>query len=408
MEAMPNFIAPVLPGQAGILQVLPAMETGGVERGTVEIAQAIVLAGGRALVASRGGRLVGDLARTGARHANMGLDTKNPFRILGNVGRLRRLIAEEQMDLVHARSRGPAWSAMLAARQLKLPFITTWHGVYEEDLPFKGLYNSVMARGDVVIAISHFIEAELHRRYRLDPARVRVIHRGADPARFDPASIAPERIERLAQKFRLPPGARAVMLPARLTRWKGAAVLLRAVAALPGDKPYVLLVGAKQRKPAYQRELEDLADQLNLGLRLRITGHCDDMAAAMMLADVVVNASEKPEPFGRSIVEAQALGRMVVGSDHGGAVETIAQEQTGWRVKPNDPAALSEMLAHVLTLSDSARARIAQAAMHSVRTQFSTAAMQRKTLSVYAEVLGRPVGPRQDEPLPQEEPAEMA
>ncbi len=377
---------------ATVLQVLPALETGGVERGTVEIAQAIVQAGGLALVASQGGRMVGELARTGARHANMELNTKNPFRIFANSRRLARLITAQDVDLVHARSRGPAWSGWLAARATKKPFITTWHGVYDEDLPFKGIYNSVMAKGELVIAISHFIERELIRRYKLNPDRIRVIHRGVDPARFDPAAVNGERIHKLAQHWRLPHDVKVVMLPARLTRWKGAETLLEAVAKLPGEKPFCLIVGAKQRRNTFQRELEDRADALGLGRCLRITGQCDDMAAAMMLADVVVNASEKPEPFGRTVIEAQAMGRLVIGADHGGAVETIDDGVTGWRVKPRDAGALSAAIAGALALNDDARAVMGAAARQSVIANFTTAAMQRATLAVYAEVLGRQVG----------------
>jgi len=383
------------PGPATILQVLPALESGGVERGTVEIAQALVQAGSYALVASAGGRLVGDLARTGARHANVWLNTKNPFNIYANIRRLENLMIAEHIDLVHARSRGPAWSAYFAAKRLKIPFVTTWHGVYEEDLPFKRFYNSIMTRGEIVIAISHYIESELIRRYKIPKSRIRTIHRGVDPAKFDPATISTERIERLRQHWRLPQNVKIVMLPARLTRWKGAVTLLHAMAKLQTpEKPFLVLVGAKQRTPDYQRELENLADQLGLNHHFRIAGHCDDMPAALLLADIIVNASEKPEPFGRTIIEAQAMGRIVIASDQGGAVETIEHGVTGYRVSPGDAAALAATITKALTLSEEEKTTLTTAARASVCKNFTTASMQRATLAVYEELLGKPLVPK--------------
>jgi glycosyltransferase involved in cell wall biosynthesis len=391
-EAYPN-LAPQFVDAAGILQVLPALEAGGVERGTVEIAQAIVRAGGRALVASCGGRLVAGLARGGARHANMPLDSKNPYRIYTNGLRLAELIDIERIDLVHARSRAPAWSALMAARRCGIPFLATWHGVYDENLPLKRLYNSVMVRGELVIAISHYIAGEIMWRHKVPAEKIRTIHRGADTEIFDPMRVTPERLARLQKLWRLPEGAPVILLPARLTRWKGAATLLAAAGSLPGEKPFIVLAGPRPRRPVFQRELEDQADRLGLGRVLRITGHCDDMAAAYLLADIVVHASEKPEPFGRAIVEAQAMGRIVVGTDQGGAAETIAPGVTGFAVPSKDPAALTEALSQALSMGSAARSQMGATARASVLANFTTAEMQRKTLAVYAEILGRPVGP---------------
>jgi glycosyltransferase involved in cell wall biosynthesis len=371
-----------------VLQVLPALETGGVERGTIEMVQAIVAAGGTALVASAGGRMVGEVERAGGRHVALKLMTKDPVNIWLNAGPLARLIRREGVTLVHARSRAPAWSAWLAARRTRVPFVTTWHGVYGEDVPGKRIYNSVMARGERVIAISHYVAERVLARYRVDPARLRVIYRGVDAAVFDPALAVGDRVHRLAQSWRLPPGAPVIMLPARLTRWKGAELLLDAMALMPSKHAYGVLVGSDQGRHAYADRLVARAERLGLGGRIRFAGHCDDMPAALQLADVVVSASLKPEPFGRVVIEAQAMGRPVVVSDHGGAAETVQPGLTGWRVPPGDAAALADAMQAALSLDAQEKADLAERARDSVLTYFTTSAMQQATLAVYRELLG--------------------
>jgi glycosyltransferase involved in cell wall biosynthesis len=371
-----------------VLQVLPALETGGVERGTIEMVQAIVAAGGTALVASAGGRMVSEVERAGGRHLALKLMTKDPLNIVLNAGPLARLIRREGVSLVHARSRAPAWSAWLAARRTRVPFVTTWHGVYGEDFPGKHIYNSVMARGDRVIAISHYVAGRVQTRYRVDAGRLRVIYRGVDAAVFDPALAVGDRVHRLAQAWRLPPGAPVVMLPARLTRWKGAELLLDAMALLPSQEAYCVLVGSDQGRRAYADRLVVRAERLGLGGRVRFAGHCEDMPAALQLADVVVSPSLKPEPFGRVVIEAQAMGRPVVVSDHGGAAETVQPGLTGWRVPPGDAPALADALQSALSLDAAQKAELAERARDSVLTYFTTSAMQQATLAVYRELHG--------------------
>jgi glycosyltransferase involved in cell wall biosynthesis len=373
-----------------ILQVLPSLDSGGVERGTIEMVQAIVGAGGTALVASAGGRMVTQVERAGGRHFALSLMTKDPVNILLNAGRLARLVRAERVDLVHARSRAPAWSAWLAARRVGLPFVTTWHGVYGAGLPGKRFYNGIMARGDRVIAISRFVAARLEAEYGVDPARIRTIPRGVDPAVFDPEAVGGDRVHRLAQAWRLPAGGRVIMLPARLTRWKGGEILLRAVAALPppiGAQCFVVLVGDQQGRASYVRHLTSLAEHLGVASRLRLAGHCDDMPAALMLADVAVSASLQPEPFGRSIIEAQAMGRPVVGFDHGGAAETIEHGVTGWRVPPGDAVCLSAAILAALGMDEWARECLAAQARASVLGNYTTRLLQNATLATYRELI---------------------
>jgi glycosyltransferase involved in cell wall biosynthesis len=375
-----------------ILQVLPALEAGGVERGAVEMVQAIVAAGGSAVVASAGGRLVAQVERAGGQHVPLALMTKDPVNILLNAGRLARLIRTQNIGLVHARSRAPAWSALGAARRTQIPFVTTWHGIYGEDFPGKRLYNSVMARGDRVIAISRYIADRAATAYGVEPSRLRIIPRGVDPDIFDPARVSGDRVHRLAEAWRIPTGARVVMLPARLTRWKGAETLLEAIARL-GDRDdlFCVLVGGDQGRTGYTSALTARAEKLALAPRLRLAGHCDDMPAALMLADVVVSASLKPEPFGRTVIEAQAMARPIVAFNHGGAAETVRDGQTGLLVPPGDIAGLATAIGRALALTGQARAALGQQARQAVLEGFTTSAMQAATIGVYRELLGAAV-----------------
>jgi len=370
------------PNPFTILQVLPALESGGVERGTVEITQAIGAAGGRALVASAGGRMVGQVERAGGRHERLPLMTKDPLNIWLNSFRLGGLIRREGVRLVHARSRAPAWSAWLATRRTGVKFVTTWHGVYGEDFPGKRLYNSVMARGELVIAISRFVASRL-LSLGVPADRIRLIPRGVDAALFAPQAVTGDRMHRLAEAWRLPPGAPVVMLPARLTRWKGGEILLEAVARLKLPDLYCVFVGSGD----FGRSLAARAEALGFGERVRIAGHCDDMPAALMLADVVACPSLHPEPFGRAVIEAQAAGRLVIAADHGGAAETVA-DGTGWLVPPGDVAALAAAILHALTLPVEARVALGAAARAHVLEHYTVQAMQQATLAVYREVLG--------------------
>jgi glycosyltransferase involved in cell wall biosynthesis len=367
-----------------VLQVLPALGGGGVERGTVEMAEAIVRAGGEALVASAGGRMAALIEQAGGRTLTLPLDSKSPWRIWRNAALLENVIANEGVQIVHARSRAPAWSAWLAARRSGVHFITTYHGAYGDGLA-KRRYNAVMARGERVIAISRFIANLVLQQHHVDPGRIRVIYRGADPAVFDPDNVSDARMQRLAEAWQVPEDRPLVMLPGRLTAWKGQRVLIEALAMMVRRDAVGLLVGAEQG-PGYARDLVALARQM--GVDVRLVGDCDDMPAALKLADVVVNASIRPEAFGRVVVEAQAMGRPVIATDHGGAVETVEHGSTGWRVPPGDAAALAMALDHVLAMTPERTAALGARARASVRARYTVAAMQGATLDVYREVLG--------------------
>jgi glycosyltransferase involved in cell wall biosynthesis len=370
-----------------VLQVLPSLVTGGVERGTVEITRAIAKAGGIALVASAGGRMVAAVNRAGGRHVTLPLDSKNPLTIWRNAALLADVVRTERVAIVHARSRAPAWSARLACRRTGAHFVTTYHGAYREDLPFKRHYNAVMAKGERVIVASRFIAELIVAQHGTDPACIRLIPRGVDPAAFNPDAVSGDRIARLERAWRVPEGAPVVLLPGRLTRWKGQAVLIEAIASLTRRDVCCVLVGSDQGRARYTAQLIRHAEALGVADRLRLAGECDDMPAALMLADVVVHASTEPEAFGRVVIEAQAMGRPVIASDLGGPVETVEQGVTGWRVPPGDAGALAAAIEQVLALPAAVRADLGIRARAAVQRGYTVAAMQAATLAVYDELL---------------------
>ena len=386
---------------ACILQIIPELDAGGAERTAVDIAAGLAAAGARALVATEGGRLVGELQAKGGICLPFPAASKNPVRMALNVWRLARLCRREGVQIIHARSRAPAWVALGAARRLKLPFVTTYHGSYSGRTAVKVLYNSVMARGDVVIANSHYT-ADLIRRRHAEQAgdRVRVIHRGTDLSAFTPVAVGAARVEALRRSWGVAPHERVVLLAARLTAWKGQRILIEAAALLraQGVADFaIVLAGDPQGRAAYERELDALIAARGLEGVVRRVGHCTDMPAAFRAASVVAVPSVEPEAFGRSAGEAQALGTPVVVSDLGAVPETVlsppevsAGQRTGWRVPAGNADALAGALAEALSLGASARDALARRERAHVEANFSLERMVGDTLAIYAHLLGGP------------------
>jgi glycosyltransferase involved in cell wall biosynthesis len=368
-----------------VLQVLPRLDQGGVERGTVEMTGALVRAGWRAVVASAGGRMVGEILRAGGEHIELPLASKNPAVMLLNAQRLAAVIEAQRIDIIHARSRAPAWSAMLAARRTKRHFVTTFHNAYGAENWAKRRYNSVMARGERVIAISRFVAAYAAATYGVGNDRIRVIDRGVDLENFHPDRVTPSRIVQLAEAWRLPDGAPVIMLPGRLTSWKGQEVLIEALSWLGRRDVVCLFIGSGSTR--YRKMLEQQIGALGLADLCRFVDHCADMPAAYMLADIVVSASTRPEGFGRVIAEALAMGRPVIATEHGGAGEIVVPGITGWLTPPGDAKALARMMQEALSLDTADRAALAARATASVAGRFSRDAMTQKTIAVYEEIL---------------------
>ncbi|WP_342234998.1 glycosyltransferase family 4 protein [Inquilinus sp. OTU3971] len=371
-----------------ILQVLPALGTGGAERGCVDVAAAIEAAGGKALVASAGGAMLRDLARTGAEHVALPLAGKNPLTIWRNIRRLEAVIRDRGVDLVHARSRAPAWSAHAACRRQGIPFVTTVHAPYNQHNAAKRLYNSIMGRGDRVIAISDYVARYIVDSYGTDPARIRTIPRGVDLRQFAIEAVSAERMIKLARAWRAPDDRPVVLMPGRLSRWKGQTVVIDALARLGRHDLCCLIVGSDQGRSGYRQELIDRIAAKGLNGVVQLVDHCDDMPAAYMLSDVVVHASTDPEGFGRVVVEAMALGRPVIATNIGAPPEVVAEGETGWLVPPGDPDALAAVIDHALSLTPEERGWMADRAIATVAAHYTKEAMTGSTLAVYRELLG--------------------
>ena len=394
-------------GEVTILQAVPRLDTGGSEQAAVEIAEALGSAGARALVATEGGRMATALTSAGGEIVPLPMASKNPFTILANAGRLARLIEERGVDLVHARSRAPAWSALLAARRTGRPFVTTYHGAYGTPGPFKTAYNSVMGRGDRVIANSLYTADLIASRHHVARERIRVIYRGVDLAKFAPEAVGQDRPARLRAAWGVRQGQPVVLQAARLTSWKGQGLVIEAARRLLdenrlGDAVFVQAGDAQGREP-YRHELERLIGASGLSGRVKLVGHCDDMPAAFAIAQVAVIASTSAETFGRTSIEAQAMGCPVIVSDIGAAPETIIpalpgkQDYTGWVIPCHDPAAIADRVAEALALSPQERAALGARARRHAAANFTLSQMQRETLSVYDELLGTSLAARFNE-----------
>jgi glycosyltransferase involved in cell wall biosynthesis len=390
-----------------ILQIIPQLDAGGAELSVVEVAGAVARAGGRCIVLAEPGRLAATIEAAGGEVHPFPAATKNPLHILANAGGIARIAGREGVDLIHARSRAPAWSALLATRRIGVPFVTTYHGAYSETNAAKRLYNSVMARGDAVIANSMYTAALIACRYGTPAGRMEVIHRGVDPAAFDPAAIAPERVAALREKWGLAPGRRVILQAARLTRWKGQGVLIDAAARLQTQgrlhDAAVVLAGDAQGRDGYVAELRSQIARHGLQAQVHIVGHVEDMAAAYLAAHVTVVASTEPEAFGRTAIEAAAVGCPVIATDIGAPPETVLagdRGHTGWLVPPGDAEALAERLAEALSLAPATRTAMGVRARQHVLANFSVTSMQRSTLGVYDRLLGTALQARFDQVSP--------
>ncbi len=365
-----------------ILQILPSLETGGAERAAVDVAAALVKAGHTAYVASSGGRMVGEVTAAGATHIQMPANSKNPFIILLNAARLKLFIRAHNIDIIHARSRAPAWSAYFAAKSCKIPFVTTFHAAYKGTSPFKKLYNGIMAKGDRIIAISQFIAHHIRDNYGVDPMKITAVPRGIDFARYNQAAVDETRRAKLRAELQLN-NKPLIILPGRLSPIKGQALAIEALAQLPTREFQCLIIGPDQGRSAYRQELIALVERHNISQQIKFVEHTD-LLAAYALADLVLSPSQVAEGFGRVPVEAQAFGAPVIATALGATSETVLDNVTGWLVPPGDVSALSGAIQTVLALSPERRREMAETAVRHVRGHFTLETMCALTLAVYA------------------------
>ena len=376
----------VLPSLKGkcVAQILPRLNRGGVERGTIEIANAIVSAGGRAIVVSEGGDLLPRLIATGASHIKLAVASKNPLGWMLVARQLRQVLVREKIDLVHIRSRASAWIGVRAARAEGVPIITTIHGPRHEKRGLKHRYNAIMTKADRIIAISRYVAGLTADHHPTAKGRISIIPRGVDTSVFDPTLVPVVRLTQAAKKLNLPADGRPlIVLPARPTAWKGQEVMVAALARLMDRTAALILVGAADGSAKFRGRLRRQIKKLGLESRVWLTPLTDDMPAVLMLADVVVMPSTRPEGFGRVAIEAQAMARPIVAFAHGGAVESIRDGETGFLAQQITEDSLAAAVDKALALTGAARQAMGKKAQAHIRQHFTAQQMVASTLQLY-------------------------
>ena len=377
-----------------ICQVLPALEMGGVERGTLDIAQAKGESGHESVVVSSGGKLVTDLESMGSSHIILPLSTKNPFTILKNASLLKKLASQMRINLFHARSRAPAWSAWFASKALQLPFVTTYHGTYGGKTFLKRLYNKVMTKGEIVIAPSVFIRNHILKTYGYHLApKIRVIHRGVDTNVFKPSQALDWKAQSLRRKIGVPEGAKFIVMPARYSRWKGHEEFIELMflftQSYPDQLIFAAVFGKISGREEYVRQLQSMIYDCGLGSKIRLCDAEVDMPAVYASADLILSPSREPEAFGRVVAEAGAMKKPVIAIDHGGAREIIACGVTGWLAPLGALPQMVDMMFHALNLSAGEKKALGQAARKRILDKFSLKVMQSETLKVYEQLCSK-------------------
>jgi len=367
-----------------VLQMLPDLEGGGVERGTLEMGKHLACNGHRSLVVSGRGRMVEQLEEEGSRHIPWQVGAKNP-RCFQYILPLRRLIIEEEVDVLHLRSRMPAWVGYLVWRSLpkeKRPvLITTFHGFYSINR-----YSAIMTKGEAVIAVSESIQKHISEKYHVSK-KIRLVYRGVDAEMFDPALVDPSRVEKLRGLWDIPVDVPVIMLPGRITRLKGQDIFLQSLLLLKDKNFIAVLVGDVNENPGFAQQLKNFIHENDLQDHVRLAGHCSDMPAALLLADIVLSASSsEPEAFGRTTVEAMAMGKPVIATAHGGSLETVVHGETGWLIKPSDAQEMAQRLDNALGDLEALKT-IGRNGQKLVRQRFTTRSMCENTIKLYREMI---------------------
>lgn len=377
-----------------VMQILPSLESGGVERGTIDIAKALKKADFEPIVISRGGVLVYQLKEAGITHIALPVHSKNPLTIFLNIKRLIKIIHEYKVDIVHVRSRAPMWSAYYACKKTNTKLVSTVHGTYSLNLfrwkifPLKRFYNSIMLKADRIIVVSAFIKDYLAQNYLGNFAeKITVIQRGADLNYFNAEKVSVNRVIDQSKKWQLPEDKKIILMPARFTAWKGHEFLIEALGKVKNDF-FCAMVGSDHGHRKFRKKLEQKIIKENLAGKVKIFGMCKDMPAAYALSHFVVCPSVKPEAFGRISIEAQASSKIIVATKIGGSLDTIIDEKTGFLVEVGDAEKFAALIDRVLEMPKTEADKIGAAARKNVEHNFSNDKMCKDTLSLYKNILG--------------------
>lgn len=371
-----------------ILQVVPALVSGGVERGTVEIAQKLKATHYNAIIISAGGPLVERLTEINVPNLYLNVASKNPFTIWRNAELITKIVKEHNVDIIHVRSRAPAWSCYMAAKATGRKFITTFHGIYNISGFLKRYYNSIMTEGERIIAVSNFVKQHILENYKTNEDKIRVVHRGVDHHYFDPANLSNEKLLKFKEKYNIPSDVPVILLPSRMTAWKGHMTLVEALNKIKHLDFYCLMVGDLSKHPNFAKRVQSNIMEHKLQSRIQIFGNEIDMLGLYGVSDLVLSTSIEPEAFGRTIIEGQSMQKLVIATNIGGAAETVIDQYTGYHVKSGDVDDLAEKIAYCLSILGSKQElEVTGAARKSVIKDFSLELMLDKTLAVYDELI---------------------
>lgn len=372
-----------------ILQVLPELGQGGVELGTIQVAEALTEAGIKNFVASAGGRKEYNLEKLGVKHFKLPLKSKNPFVIFKNADKLAEFIKKEGINIVHARSRAPAWSAYFAAKKAGVHYMTTFHGTYGlGPKGIKKIYNRVMTLGEKVIVISSHIKNHVLKHYNIDENKLAFIHRCVDVEKFNNNAVTPERLKNIIEEYDLPTDKKIILLIGRLTRWKGQELLIDALAKIKDRKDFhCIFTGDDQGRVKYTEGLLNKIKEYDMTGDFTFIKHTDDVPALMKACDIVVSASIEPEAFGRIAAEGEAMGKIVLASNIGGSLDNLKDGITGRHFISGDADDLSQKLIWALDLPENERKKISENAQNFVKENFTKQIMCCKTIEVYKELV---------------------
>lgn len=369
-----------------IAQILPALNTGGVERGVIEVSKSLVDNNFKSIVISSGGHMETQLKRTGSIHYTLDVNSKNPLKWRKIRKKLKVILEKEKVDLIHFCSRAPAWIGFPLGKILDIPVITSVHMRFRKSNYFKKIYNSILTRGDAIIAISNHIEMSIKSIFPKVSNKIKLIHRGVDLNLFDANKIKPARIIAQSKLIGIKDSIPVIVMAARPALWKGYSVLFEALSKVENNFQCVL-IGAADGNQKFQQQLINRIIKFNLEGKIKLVKSSRDIQAAMILGDIVVMPSVTPEPFGRIIVEAQALGKIPIAFDHGGASETIIDGKTGFLAEANNASSLAEKISFALSLKDSKRQKMGEYSKKFVSKNFSHDRMCNLTISLYKQCL---------------------
>ena len=376
-----------------ILQIIPNMEIGGAERTVLEITSFLKNTKFSPLVLTSGGKLIGELEKKNIEVIKLKIDKKNPYSIIKNFFLLIKIFREKKIDLVHVRSRAPAWSAIFAAKKIGIPVLTTWHGHVSNSSFIKKIYNSIMLKGDAVIANSAYTAERISKIYNIDLNKIDIISRGVNVESFEGSKFSNTEISNMKKMWSVDDNKIIILFPARLTRWKGHLVTIEAINLLKKEKFFdqviFLFAGEKAGAENYIKKLNSIITKFKLQENIKLVERIENMPLAYHASDVVLSPSIEPEPFGRIPIEAQAAGKTIIASDHGAVKDTIKNGNnfTGFKVKPNDPQALSIAIKQSIIMDKKDLTKMHERAISNVKNNFSLESMCKKTLEVYKRLL---------------------